>query len=360
MGDAHRRDHFRADRRVFESRDHGLDTAVMRPGRNRSINTGSARGVEVHIRRDADTRGARGVDHVHDPLALAPVVLTDELEVVNFGGRAALPGDLDGFPHGILDVIALAAHMCAVDATAARRLARQRDQLGSLRVVHRRINERSGEPDGAFLHRLVGYGAHGGELLQGGLHIGFAQHVGSNFALTDEACDIGGDAVLLQSIEVLTERVPVNWVLQVSLSSRKSFGHLRRKGTHRQLGEDIERNSLFQAADGTPVNEQRLLRVAHHVDETRRDREAMCINFLTPFAGGLRTHIGNPVTVDRKCARVRRTARSIVNLGVTDHEVVWRGTCGARLTRGRTKDCRGGKYQARVCGSLHGRHLRET
>src|SRR5580704_12908410 len=63
--------------------------------------------------------------------------------------------------------------------------------------------------------------------------------------------------------------------------------------------------------------------MAHHVDEARRDRLAVSIDFASPFERTPHTDIGDAIAVDRNLARIGLGARPVVDHRVADDHVVY-------------------------------------
>ena len=297
-GIAHLGQHAAADRPVLEARDPRFQASVLHPRGHGGIKTRRARRVHVHVGGDADPRRARLLHLMDERIELVPVALTGGFQVVDFRRCSGSPGDVDRLLHRLDQSISFTAHVHAVDAPAARGLARQRDQLGCPGVVIGAVDERGGHAERPLLHGLAHQRAHLRQLRRRRLHVPLAEHVGAHRAGPDEGRDVRCDAAPLEPVQVLPERRPVDGVANVRLPLGCEALHFRGQRPHRVFAQHFERHALAQIAERTPVGEQRLLRVRQHVDEARRHRLAVRIDPFTRRSARVRSDVRQPVACD--------------------------------------------------------------
>src|SRR5262249_18814568 len=147
--------HLRTSRRILQPRNPRLESAVLYPRRHGSIESGSSGSVCIHVGRDAYTGGLGGLDLSYYTIELVPVVAAGHLQVIDLGGRSTRLRDVHGLLNSRLDAIPLATHVRGIDATAACRLLRERDQLRSLGVSRRCIDQRGRQAESTFFHGLA-------------------------------------------------------------------------------------------------------------------------------------------------------------------------------------------------------------
>jgi hypothetical protein len=94
---------------------------------------------------------------------------------------------------------------------------RQRDQLVGFRVESRCVNERGSDPERALLHRLPHQRLHPYELFSRGRAVGIPELVDAHRGGADEGCDVGRHSPLHEMLQVLAERGPGNFELNVAL-----------------------------------------------------------------------------------------------------------------------------------------------
>ena len=142
-------------------------------------------------------------------------------------------------------MIAFVAHVRNVNALMFGDHFSERDQFIGFGIVTRRINQSRCDAERAFLHCLVRQRAHLVEFGGRGRSVGAAEHVHPWRRGANEGCDIGLDAVPLQSLEPLVECVPVDVVLDVALLAQFLGPHVvveRAQGL--AFAEDLERDAL--------------------------------------------------------------------------------------------------------------------
>ena len=154
-------------------------------------------------------------------------------------------------------MIALVAHVGNVDALMFGDDFSERYQFISFGIVTGRINQSRGHAERAFLHCLVRQRAHLLEFGGRGRPVGAAEHVHPWRRGADEGRDIGRDAVPLESLEPLVERVPVDVVLDVALLTQLLGSHIVVERAHGlAFAEDLERNALQQIAHASAVGKE--------------------------------------------------------------------------------------------------------
>ncbi len=344
---AHLGEHTRANRRILQPADPGLEAAVLHPRRHGGIEPGRTRRVQVHIRGDADPGGARSLDLVDERVELAPISSARSFQVIDLRRRARGPGDVDGLLRRLEQPIALAAHVHAVDPAAARRLAGERHELGGASVLVRAVDERGGDPEGSFLHRLAHQRAHPLELRGGRLHVALAEHVGADRARAHEGGDIGRNAVPLELVQVLPESGPVDRVVNVGLALPRVALHLRSQRPHRVLAEHLERHSLAQIAQRPAVRDEGLFRVRQHVDEPGRHRLAARLEALGRRPGSMRSHVDDAIAPQGYVAHERWAPRAVVDGAAADHHIVVRSRTACLLKGRADTGARRGKTEPR-------------
>ena len=149
-----------AARRIAQSLEPGVEAAFADPRRHRRVEPGRRRFVGVHVGGDVDASGARRLDAMHGVVELAPALLARLLEVVDLDGDAGAPADLDHLVDGRAQPHALVAHVGGVEPALARGDLGERHQLVGAEGFVGRVDERRGQAERAFVHRLRHHGAH--------------------------------------------------------------------------------------------------------------------------------------------------------------------------------------------------------
>ena len=278
IGIAHLRGDAGADGGVLEALRPLVVAAFLDPRWHTGIEPGRAGRVDVHVGGDPRAGLARVLDALDHLVELAPVSLAGDLQVIDLGRRARCLCDADRLIDCLDEVVAFAAHVRDIHAAALPGFSGQRDQLGGLGVGERVVDERGGKSHRAFFHGLVDERAHLGELRIGRLHVVLAQHVDPDRPGADERGDVGRNAALLQLVQVLAERRPVNVVIEVDLVTHRIGLHLCVHRPHRDLAHDLERDTLAQVAQRAAIDQQRLFGMREHVDEAGRDCTAVRID----------------------------------------------------------------------------------
>ncbi len=334
---AHLGQHARANRRVFEPRDPRFQAAVLHPRRHGGIKTGGARRIHIHVGRDADSGGARRLHLVDQRIQLAPVALAGGFQVIDFRWRSGGFGDIDGLLHRLDQPVPFTAHVYAVDAAAAGGFGRERHQLGCLRVSIGAVDERGGDPERPLLHGLTHQRAHLRQLRRARLHVALAEHVGAHRAGPDEGRDIRCDAALLEPVQILPERRPVDGVANVRLPLGGETFHFRGQRPHRVFPQHLERDTLAQVTERTPVREQRLLRMRQHVDEAGRHCLAVRIDPFARGPGRVRSDVREAIAFDRHITDEGGASRAVIDGPAADENIVVRRLAAGsrRLREGR-------------------------
>jgi hypothetical protein len=303
--------------------------ARLHPCWHRGVEAGHAGGVGVHVGGNLNARGAGGV-HVTDHLIhLRPVLLTSGFEMVDLGGKVAFARDRDQLIDGLDEAVPFAAHVRDVDAAVLAGDLRQRDQFGRLGVGAGCVDERRGDAECAVVHGFARDGLH---LLQlGGRWIAVLapEDVDAGRGGAEEGADIRRDTAMLQPDEIFAKRRPFDRILDVGLVVDEFLFHRRRERPHRlTFAEDLGGHALLRVGETAAIGDERLLRLAHHVDESGRDGETVNVDFFCAAAGYLADR-GDAIAADGEVAGDGRLAAAVVERGVAEDEVVVgsRGCC---------------------------------
>ncbi len=271
----HLLEHPGADRRVLQPALPLLVAALLHPGRHRGVETGRARRVGVHVRRDAQSLGPRVLDAGDDRVELPPVLGACLLQVVDLGRDVGLAGDRDQLVDRLEQVVPFAPQMRDVHSAVLAGFGGQRDQLLRVRVEARCVDEGRADAERPFPHRFGHQLPHPVELGRRRIAVLVAELVNPHGRRADERRDVRRDAPFLHVLEVLAERRPLDLVLDVALLRPLPGLHRVRPGAHRpSLAHHLERHALADVALGQPVLDERLSGPGEGVDEAGRDGEA--------------------------------------------------------------------------------------
>jgi hypothetical protein len=117
--------------------------------------------------------------------------------MVDFGPGAGRFGNRHQLVYRFEQFGTFVAYVADIHAAAFARFRRQRDQLRGLGEEGRSVDERGAEPHRPFVHRLANERPHPVELGGGRIDVVLAELMHAHRRRSDEARDVGGDALLL-------------------------------------------------------------------------------------------------------------------------------------------------------------------
>ena len=314
-----------ADGRVLESLSPRLVSAFLHPRRHGGVEAGLAGGVSVHVRGDAQTRGARGFDLLDERVQFVPVRLTGGLQVVKLGRNFCFARNSDQLVGGLQQTRSFAANVRDVHAAVFGSDFGQRNQFVRLRVEGRRVNQRRPDAKRAFFHRLANELLHSCQLCGCGGSVGVTDFVDAHGRRADERSDVAGNAALNEVIEIVAERRPFDIEFDVALTFVHLLFHRVVERTHRfALAHNLKRDALANAALRTAVLDERFVGLTEHVDEAGRDGEPAGVNFSFAARVGRFADRHDAVAVDGHITDNWRPAAAVVNRPVADKQVVVR------------------------------------
>ena len=148
---------------------------------------------------------------------------------------------------------------------------------------------------------------------------------------TDEGGEVRRHAAALHAFQILAQGGPVDVVVHIDLLAREFLLHRRVQRAHGHLAHHFERHALAQIAECAAVDEKGFFRVRQHVDEARRNRLAVRIDFRAALAGRVLADIDDAIALNRDIADIRLRARTVIDESGADDGVV-----GNRVRRGDT------------------------
>ena len=247
--------------------------------------------------------------------------------MVNLGGKVGLASDGDQLIDGFDEAVSFAAHVRDVDAAVLAGDFGQGDQLIGLGVGAGRVDERRGQAEGAVVHGFASEGLHLLELGGRRRAILAAEDVDARRGGAEERADVRSDTAMLQPVEILAERRPLDRVPDVGLVVAELLLHGRRKWPHRlPFAEDLRGHSLLRVGESAAISDERLLRLAHDVDESGGDGEAVDVDLGFAVAMYFADR-GDSVSVDGEIAFDRFLSASVVEHGVAQDDVVVGARC---------------------------------
>ena len=142
----------------------------------------------------------------------------------------------------------------------------QSDELLGARIDGRRIDERSGHPDGSVFHPFPHQLSHLLKLLRLWGDILFPEHYAPHLREPNVVHHVDGDAVVLKDGEVLRVPPPAHGVAVNDGRGELSIGALRRGRS--SLSGEVGGNALAQLALGARrIRDEHQAGLAHHIDE---------------------------------------------------------------------------------------------
>ena len=144
--------------------DPGVEPALAHPRRHRRVEARRRGVVGVHVGAEVDAARARRFDAPDGVGELAPALPAGLLEVVDLDGDVGAAADLDHLVDRLAEPGAFVAHVRRVEPALLRGDRGEGDELVGGEGFVGRVDERGGEPERAFVHRLRHHRAHALEL----------------------------------------------------------------------------------------------------------------------------------------------------------------------------------------------------
>ena len=161
-----------------------------------------------------------------------------------------------------------------------------------------------------------------------------ADHEVSRGGCADERRHVRGNSAALEKSQVFAQRGPLDRVLDVALLLEHLLFHAAVERSHGiAFAHHFQRDSLANVALRSPVFDQRLVGLAHHVDEAGRDRQAGRADFGLPAVFRQFAHRRDPVAAKGHVAHEGRLAAAVIDRSAANDDVVFRGRSTSRPTR---------------------------
>src|SRR5438105_11973181 len=104
----------------------------------------------------------------------------------------------------------------------------------------------------------------------------------------------------------------------IKLWLKRSQGQRGLRRDRLAFSGDFSSDALRKLAQGAIVNKQGLLRLAQHIDESRRNHKSGCVNHALGGGAGKFADGGDAIVTDRKIARDPGVSRTINDPSVLD------------------------------------------
>ena len=158
-----------------------------------------------------------------------------------------------------------------------------------------------------------------------------AQHHFAHLRCPDVRGNVDADALLFEPRKVLPEAAPVGVDVQVTelRLARLDDGVVQRRDRF-ALARDLRGDALVDLRGQARIDEYRELRLAEHVDETRRDHHPLGIDGARARLAGEQADGGHPAIADANVPRVPGRAGAIDDVPIGDDEIE-----GLRVLRAR-------------------------
>jgi hypothetical protein len=233
-----------------------------------------------------------------------------------------LAPDAEALVERIEDVLALVAHVRAVDAVALRQGPADLDHLLARRGARRLVVQPGRHADRARRQRLVHHRAHGFNFLlaRGPVHV--VHGLDAQHGMADEQRAVGGRRLRLQRLDILLERLEAKpaalVVQQIDRHGDRGLHSLRRRRERdAAVAGDHRGDALAHLRRHVGRREHQPVVVRMRVDEARRGDLAGRIDFFfCPAAEG--PYFGDLACADGDVGLEARRARSVDDGRVAD------------------------------------------
>ena len=160
------------------------------------------------------------------------------------------------------------------------------------------------------------------ELCGGRLLVVISQHHAANLRGSDITCEVDAHALLLKPGEVLAQGAPVgnDVVMVVGGTIGLNDGIVERSGGSALAG-DLGRDALINFRRQPGINEDSQVRLAEHVDESRRDYHAVSVNGALARSCGEIADGGNFAIADTDVPGIPGRAGAVDDVAVDDYEI---------------------------------------